>query len=33
MMKKKGKALVEEHVEKLLKKKTMFKTKETQKML
>ncbi len=33
MMKRKGKVLVEEHVEKLVKKKTMFKAKETQKML
>jgi hypothetical protein len=32
-MKRKGKVLVEEHVEKLVKKKTMFKAKETQKML
>jgi hypothetical protein len=29
MMKKKGKALVKEHVEKRVKKKTMSKTKET----
>jgi hypothetical protein len=33
MMKKKGKAHVEEHVVKLDKKKIMFKAKETQKML
>jgi hypothetical protein len=33
MVKIKGKALVEKHVEKHVKKKTMFKGKETQKML
>ncbi len=33
MMKKKGKAPIEEHVERLVKKKTAFKAKETQKML
>jgi hypothetical protein len=33
MIKKKGKVPIEEYVEKLIKKKTMFKVKETQKML
>jgi hypothetical protein len=33
MMKQKGKVLVEEHVEKHVKKKTTFKAKESQKML
>jgi hypothetical protein len=33
MMKKKGKTLIEEHVEKPVKKNTMFKAKETQKTL
>jgi hypothetical protein len=33
MMKKKGKTPIEEHVERLVFKKTTFKTKETQKML
>jgi hypothetical protein len=33
MMKRKGKVLVEEHVEKLVKKKTMSKAKKSQKML
>jgi hypothetical protein len=33
MMKHKGKVLVEEHVEKLIKKKPMFKAKGSQKML
>jgi len=32
-MKQKGKALVEEHVEKLVKKKIVFKAKESHKML
>jgi hypothetical protein len=33
MMKQKGKGPIEEHVEKLVKKKTMSKVKESQKML
>jgi hypothetical protein len=32
-MKRKGKVLIEEHVEKLVKKKLMSKVKESQKML